>query len=275
MTKSLEKEFKRITAKEEKQMKKIEKKVANKGASKWNGMKKSVEEKIPEKLVDTIEEGFNKGFHFIFSKGIGVIEKTFKEDELALEFAVNDYRVEQRPNSKSLSHMDKGIKRGHRMNACTTMVEGVGLGAIGVGIPDIPLFLGMILKGIYETAIGYGYDYKEEKEQILILRMITAALSQGESKRKADENVEKWMESMSQKDELVSITTSIETEIHIASKALSDAMLIYKFLQGFIVIGMVGGISNPLIYQKVMKYVTGKYKKRYIKEKRTSIKSGR
>ncbi|WP_313530187.1 EcsC family protein [Anaerotignum sp.] len=275
MAKGLEKEFKKIVAKEETKFKKIEKKAPNQGTSKLDGLKQTMEEKIPDKLIHTLDEGFNKAFHLIFSKGIGVIEKTFKEDELALEFSVNDFRVEQRPNSKSLRKLDKGIKKGHLINTCTTVVEGIGLGAIGVGLPDIPLFLGMLLKGIYETAIGYGYDYKEEKEQILILRMITAALSQDENKREADERVEKWIGEINSKDDLANATTNLEDEIRLASKALSSAMLLSKFLQGFLIVGMVGGIANPFIYQKVMKYVTVKYKKRYINEKRTSIKNER
>ena len=38
----------------------------------------------------------------------------------------------------------------------------------GVGIPDIPVFLSMLLKGLYEMAASYGYDYnKKEWKSIL------------------------------------------------------------------------------------------------------------
>jgi len=264
MARSLDMEWKRLAEKEEQKLSKIEKKAEKENSIKFNQLKKDMEEKIPEKLISTLNEGFHKAFKLIFSKGIGVIEKTFKENELSLEFAVNDFRVEQRPDSKSLKQLEKGIKKGHRINMCTTVVEGVGLGAIGVGLPDIPLFLGMFLKGIYETAVGYGYNYKEEKEQILILKMITAALSSDNKKREADKDVEKWLNQM----HVESVPTNIEEEIQYASKALSEAMLLSKFVQGFFIVGMLGGIANPYIYKKVMKYVSIKYKKRYINEKR-------
>lgn len=35
-------------------------------------------------------------------------------------------------------------------------VEGVGLGLLGIGLPDIPLFTAVILKSVYEIALSYG-----------------------------------------------------------------------------------------------------------------------
>lgn len=270
MARSLDKELQRISDKEDKNLNRAEKK--SKKASNLKDLKTGLVEKIPDKLIDTLNEGFCKAFHLIFSKGLAVIEKTYKEDELFLDFKVNDFRINQKPDTKSLKQLEKGIQRGHRINTCTTVVEGIGLGAIGVGLPDIPLFLGLLLKGIYETSIGYGYNYKEEKEQILILKMIAAALSIDELKREANKEVEDWINEMTSE---VNCSNLIEEEIQRASKALSEAMLLSKFLQGFFVVGMVGGIANPIIYQKVMKYVSVKYKKRYINEKRKSIKNER
>lgn len=268
MARSLDKEWKRLVVKEEKKYKKIE---MNGKTSKFDELKQGVEKKIPEKLSKTLHEGFYKAFQLIFSKGISVIEKTYNEDELALDFTVNNLRVERKPDSKSLKELERGIKKGQRINTCTTMVEGIGLGVFGVGLPDIPLFLGILLKGIYEASIGYGFNYKEEKEQILILKMITASLCGDERKEEANKDVESWMTHMDVPD----IITNIEEDMQKASRALSDAMLLSKFLQGFFIVGMVGGVANPFIYQKVLKYVTLKYKKRYIIEKRKSIKNVR
>ena len=60
----------------------------------------------------------------------------------------------------------------------------------------------------------------------------------------------------------------MDEEIRTASAALAEAMLAAKFLQGIPVIGAIGGMSNPVIYRKVLKYVSLKYKKRYLAEKR-------
>ena len=57
---------------------------------------------------------------------------------------------------------------------------GIGMGILGVGISDIPVFTGMILKSIYEIAMHYGYSYETEEEQHFILLLIQGAVSQGE-----------------------------------------------------------------------------------------------
>ena len=152
-----------------------------------------IEEKIPEKLEETLDAAFYKAFLMIFEKGTGVIEKTFKGEELQLEFQVNDFRVQQKPTKRSLKKLEAAGKKSKLLNSAVTTVEGIGLGVLGVGIPDIPVFLSMLLKGMYETAASYGYDYNKKEEQILILRMIAASLADGAEKRRADRLVEEWM----------------------------------------------------------------------------------
>ena len=144
-------------------------------------------------------------------------------------------------------------------------MEGICFGVLGVGVPDIPVFLSMLLKGMYETAASYGYDYNKKEEQILILRMIAAGLADGAEKRKADRLVEEWLGFAP-----ASETLTFEEEVKRASEALSDAMLMAKFIQGLPVIGVTGGISNPVVYQKISQYAALKYKKRYLASKRQS-----
>ncbi len=272
MARSLEKEWERLQKREKYSIEKMESKTANQNFSKLAELKQGISEKIPEKLIIILNEGFQKAFKLIFSKGIHVIEKTYKKDELVLDFVVNDFRVNQRPDSMSLKQLDRQVRRRQRVNACTTVAEGIGLGAIGVGLPDIPLFLGILLKGIYETSIGYGYNYNEEKEKILILKMIVAALSEIEEKQAANRDVDIWLDQM---EDGTTSNINIEEEIQKASNALSQALLLSKFLQGFFLLGVAGGIANPIVYRKVVKYATQKYKKRYLNQKRISIKRER
>ena len=271
MAKSVEQEWEELLLNETKKFQKLEKKLGRQKRSKFEEVKNDLMGRIPEKVIKTLDAGFYKAFQLIFSKGIGIIGKTFDEKDLTLEFVVNDFRVNGRPDSKSLRHMEKSMKKENRVNVIASTVEGIGLGALGIGLPDIPLFLGVLLKGIYKVSLGYGFDYKEEKEQILILKMITAALSDASSMKEADGDVEAWIAKVEQK----TIVYDIEEEIKKASQALSKAMLLSKFIQGFFVVGAIGGLSNPVIYHKVMNYVLLKYKKRYINQKRVGIKNER
>ncbi len=37
-----------------------------------------------------------------------------------------------------------------------------------------------------------------------------------------------------------------------------------KFIQGLPVVGIIGGMGNPVYYRKIMDYIQLKYKKRYL-----------
>lgn len=260
---ALEKEWKKLLQKEEKMLCMAEHKKETKLDEKIKAVTGKIEEKIPEKLSETLDTAFYKAFLLIFEKGTGVIEKTFRGEELQLEFAVNDFRVDKKPTKGSLRKLEKVGKKSKRMNTAVTTVEGIGLGLLGVGIPDIPVFLGMLLKGMYETASSYGFDYNKKEEQILILRMIAASLAEGAEKRAANQRVEEWLGFA----EVTEVLT-FEEEVKRASGALSDAMLMAKFFQGLPIVGAAGGMSNPIVYQKVLQYAALKYKKRYLAEKR-------
>ena len=260
---ALEKEWKRLLEKEEKMLFSAENKKETRLDEKIREISGKIEEKIPAKLEATLETAFYKAFLLIFEKGTGVIEKTFKGEDLQLEFQVNDFRIDKKPTKHYLRKMEAAGKKSKLLNSAITTVEGIGLGALGVGIPDIPVFLSMLLKGMYETAASYGYDYNKKEEQILILRMIVAGIANGTEKRKADRLVEEWLG-------FVPATEAItfEEEVKRASVALSDAMLMAKFIQGLPVVGVAGGMSNPVVYQKVSQYAALKYKKRYLSTKR-------
>lgn len=262
MGKALEKEWLRLLEQEEKFLRAAE----NKKEGKIEDLVGKLEEKIPPRLSATLNEAFYKAFLLTFEKGTEVIEKTFKGEELALEFQVNDFRISQKASKKSIRKLEKAGKQSKLLNSCITTAEGIGFGILGVGMPDIPVFLGMLLKGIYETAASYGFDYHQKEEQVLILRMIAAGLADKDTVREKNTAAEEWISSIKKKN----VAWQLEEEIRAASAALADAMLTAKFLQGIPVVGAIGGMSNPVIYRKVLQYASLKYKKRYLAEKRKS-----
>ncbi|WP_243423746.1 EcsC family protein [Anaerotignum lactatifermentans] len=223
-----------------------------------------IEKKIPSKLKETLDTAFYKGFYLIFEKGTAVVEKSFKGEEMALEFKVNDFRVDQSPTRRSLKKMDRLAGKSKSLNSAITTVEGAGLGLLGIGLPDIPVFMGMLMKGIYETAVGYGFDYTKEKERVLILRMIYTALAPEEERRQADLWVEDWISHMEEPD----VAYDFDEEVREAASALSFSMMTAKFVQGLPVVGVVGGVTNLMTYRRIIGYAALKYKKRYLRKKR-------
>lgn len=219
-----------------------------------------IEEKIPAVVVEKLQQAFDKAFYLVFDKGEAIVEKTFSKENLHLEFEVNDFRVDKSPTRRALKKVEGLSKKGNLRNLCLTTVEGVGLGVVGIGLPDIPLFLAVLMKGLYETAASYGYDYSEERERVFLLRLIQAALAEEDMRMEADQAVEQCMED----PRMPYILTD---EISKAAKTLSVTMLVAKFIQGLPIVGVAGGMVNPMIYQKVQKYAALKYKKRYLRQR--------
>ena len=156
--------------------------------------------------------------------------------------------------------MHKSAKQSDLVNMAVTTVEGIGLGALGVGMPDIVLFMGTLLKGVYEAALSYGFEYESRQEQLLILKMMQTALSNGESWVQRNAEVDEMLEL-----ETVDITDDIfRQQVKDTSSAFAMDMLLLKFIQGLPVVGIIGGAANPVYYGKVMKYIQLKYRKRYL-----------
>lgn len=241
----------------EKQEKKMEQAALKAKPATW---RKELERRIPEKVYAGLESAFCKGFGVVFDQGRVIIEKGYNKEDLQADHAVRDFAVQLKGGRKELKQMNRGAKQADLINIAMTTVEGVGLGALGVGMPDIILFLGNLLKGVYETALNYGFDYESRREQMLILKMMQTALSDGESWVQGNTEVEEML-----KLETVEITDEeFKRQVKNTASAFAMDMLLLKFIQGLPIVGIIGGAANPVYYSKVMKYVQLKYRKRYL-----------
>lgn len=222
--------------------------------------KTELESRIPEKVYTGLESAFCKGFGLVFDQGRAIIEKGYNKENIQADHSIRDFAVQVKGGRKELRKMHKSAKQSDLMNLAVTTVEGVGLGALGVGMLDIVLFLGTLLKGIYETALNYGFEYESRQEQIFILKMMQTALSTGED----------WVTRNTEVDEMLMLETvgitdeDFKRQMKDTAAAFAVDMLLLKFIQGLPVVGIIGGAANPVYYRKVMRYVQLKYRKRYL-----------
>lgn len=241
----------------EKQEKKMEQAALKAKPAAW---KTEMESRIPEKVYIGLESAFCKGFGLVFDQGRAIIEKGYNKENIQADHSIRDFAVQVKGGRKELRKMHKSAKQSDLLNLAVTTVEGVGLGALGVGMPDIVLFLGTLLKGVYETALNYGFDYESRQEQIFILKMMQTALSTGED----------WVHRNTEVDEMLTLETvgitdeDFKLQMKETASAFAVDMLLLKFIQGLPVVGVIGGAANPVYYSKVMKYVQMKYRKRYL-----------
>ena len=223
-------------------------------------LNQKLEEKIPPKLQETLDVAFAKAFTLIFDKGTGVIEKTYKREKLEQDYQIRQYTAEIRQNTKSLRSFSKKARDTGAKNLLLSGASGIGMGVLGIGIPDIPVFTGMILKNIYEIALQYGYSYEGREERYFILLLIQGAVSSGEMFCEIDMKLNEFISGGVLPEEYQE-----KEQIEQTAGALSKELLYMKFLQGIPMVGAVGGAYDAVCMKRIAEYAGLKYRRRYLK----------
>lgn len=234
-------------------------------AEKEGAWKAKLEEKVPEKVYTSLEQAFCKAFALVFEKGTGIIEKSYDRDALEKDYAVRDFAVQVKGDCRTLRRFPKENRGANAKNLLLSTVEGVGLGALGIGLPDIVLFVGMLLKGIYETALRYGFPYEDPAEQMWILRMMETALTKGPLWTEKNQGVDAFLYQGLMEEPT---KEALSQQIQATAQTFDMDMLVLKFIQGLPLVGALGGAANPVYYRRVLNYVQLKYHKRYLYQKR-------
>lgn len=256
--KTLDNQKKRLLKREEKFFNKKENEYIK---NKISPIKEKLEEKIPDKMMDTFRKAFEKGFYYVFEKGTTIIEKSYNIEKFKDEAEVNEYILSRKVNNKNLNRIDKKVKKSTFFNKSITVAEGTVLGAFGIGLPDIPVLIGILLKTVYEICLSYGFRYDSKEEKAFILNIISA------SANKTDERVRYSIEADNigySIDNKLNINIDINENIKAASKDLSENIILSKVIQGIPIIGIYGGISNYKLIRDVSEVASIKYKKRLL-----------
>lgn len=254
LNREIEKELKYISAEESE----LQRKAMTEEAT-W---KQIVTGNIPEKAYVNLRAAFATAFNLIFEEGIGIIEKTYDKEELKRQFAEDDSVIRMKKDRFEIKRLRNEIARSDKFRLAFTTLEGVGLGVLGIGLPDIVIFIGYLLKAIYETSLRYGYDYDRPEERLFLLKLMEASVQKKEKWIEANARVDDMIEDMPlPRDE------DIRNQVGRTADALAVDMLVLKFIQGLPVVGAFGGMANPVYYKKIMNYTRTKYHKRYLKDR--------
>lgn len=247
-----EKEWEDLRIKEQRFLKK-------RSERKESFLNRQLAEKVPEKLQTTLSGAFEKAFGVIFEKGSAVIDKTFNKKKMEDAYKINEFTDSVKQSRKTLRVFSKNAKNSGVKNLLLSGTAGIGMGFVGVGLPDIPLFTAMVLKSIYEIALSFGFGYDTEEEQYFILKVICGAVSSGEEVAKIDEEINLYIKERRlspdyQKEELIKRTAQL----------LSKELLYMKFLQGVPVVGVVGGAYDAVYMKQITEYANLKYRHRFL-----------
>lgn len=217
-----------------------------------------LEDKAPRQVQVTLEGAFQKAFTLVLEKGDGMVEKTVDREKRQADYQVNLYAAGLRPDKAGLRAFSRQAGRSRRRNLALAGVEGVGLGLLGIGLPDIPLFTGVLLKSLYEIALSYGFSYDEPDELRFLLQTLAVSLLRGDAFEESNAVVNRWCYHG------IPPQPSLEQLKRNAAGALSDELLYMKFLQGIPLVGVVGGLSDSLCLNRVTQYANLKYHRRFL-----------
>ena len=220
-------------------------------------------------MQSTLNKAFSKAFETVFDKGTDVIEKTYKKEELENNYKINEFANEVRQNKKSLKAFGKKAQSSKNVNILLSGVSGMGMGFAGVGIPDIPVFTGMVLKSIYEIALNYGYEYETEGERRFILMIIQGAVSYGEGIIEIDEAIDHYIANVEVPEDYDEKVQILQT-----AESLSKELLYMKFIQGIPIVGVTGGISDAVCISRIGTYAAYKYERRRLLTQKQDLTTG-
>lgn len=230
-------------------------------------LNRKLEERVPDKLREKLDLAFYKGFHLVFEKGTGIIEKTYSKEKKAEAHQVDSHALKRSESRKNLRAFSRRSRLANTRNLAISLGEGIATGLPGIGLPDIPLFIGMILKSIYEIALSYGFSYDTDGERIFILRLIRTSLLKGPELETENDAVNRLIQGGipggCAQDEL-------SDAIRSASDTLSQELIYLKFLQGIPIAGVIGGLSDAVYLKKITAYASLKYYRRFLEEKRSN-----
>ena len=214
-------------------------------------------QKVPARLQETLNAAFLRAFMLVFEKGTGIIEKTYRKERLARACVEDRDAVKSRQTKKTLRAPAKKAARTGRGNMLFSGAAGIGLGVLGVGLPDIPLFTAQLLRNLYEIALHYGYGYESGRERVFILLLICGGLADGGALCGVNARIDRMIEGGAE-------TMDLGDALKGASEALSRELLCMKFLQGIPVVGAVGGAYDMVCMKRVNTYAAIKYQRRHL-----------
>jgi hypothetical protein len=224
---------------------------------KW---KKTIKNRVPENLQRSLELVFRKTFEGVFLHGSGLVGKTLPEERLKRGHHEADCLTGKQP-CRGLRRMARPASRCSLGSTALATGEGLGMGLVGLGLPDIPLFVTVLLRGVRGIGMSYGFSWEEPGEDVFVLRLLQAALAAPEERDAA-------FRALGEKP-----SGDLPGELERTASALSRALLLEKFIQGVPLVGAAGGLVNNAVCRRVFRLASIQYRKRYLQKKLAGLEA--
>ena len=210
-----------------------------------------IAEKVPERVRDTLA-------------GEPLLRRTASPKAEARRLA----RAEEQLRTPERFSSVRGTGRSAVFSAAAaSAVRGSGLGLLGIGLPDIPLFAASLLRSLGQIARGYGYITSTRRERRIML-LALAALTGGMEYPALSDQLDQALSGT----ELTGLSEQ-ELADRVAGK-LAEELLAAKFLQGIPLAGAVGGVLDSRLTARLLDYAALKYNRRFLLDHRPAGAAG-
>lgn len=226
------------------------------------------EKRVPDKLMATMDTAFYTAFQVLFQRGTGLLGRTIPTRKLLGERYLKEYAIKKAPGARSMGALHRSAALSGALTTAAATAEGCVLGLLGMGLPDIPILMSILLRAVYHTAVRYGFAYDTKGERSYILLLLCAALTTGPDRKTYSDRADELGRLLDQEQVP---WVDLEAQMREAAKALAGAMLVAKFLQGMTIIGVVGGASNFSTSRRVTEMANLKYQRRFLEKKRRKL----
>lgn len=205
------------------------------------GTQRSINNLIPEKIHKAITYAIEK-----MVKGV---------------LTGNEYIGPQPYTVNRLSLREYKARKSIRLYTRTASVEGAvtGAGGILLGFVDLPAFLAIKMKMLFEIAAAYGHDVRDYKERVFILNIFKLTFSSQKTRNETIVDLENWTaHAQTLPDNLNDFDwRNFQLEYR-------DYMDLAKLAQLIPVIGAgVGAIANYKLSQQLGQMAINAYRLRY------------
>lgn len=221
--------------------------------------------RIPYSLRTTLEKAFETAFALLFGpNGTRFLEHTYGKGRLEEQAGVWESPLSPAQARQALRSMEYSSGLGGALDSVAAGAEGMVLGLLGVGLPDIPVLLAWLLRSLYQSATRCGFSYDTPAERVYLLLLLQGALTEGDRRRALSDRADRLGRAL---DHGWDAQWNLEAEIIQTAALLSDRLLLVKFIQGMPLVGVVGGAANLSLSRAVSQYGGLKYKKRFLERK--------
>ncbi len=227
--------------------------------------------KVPAGLQNTLRSAFFTAFETVFSRGSTVIEKTYSGQAARKTYEINRCAAYIRPDRKNLRAFSKEARRTARGNTAISGAAGIGMGLLGIGLPDIPILVGLLLKSIRQIAQSYGYTVSSDTERYFMLLLLECAVSRGADAVEKNRAVSVFAGILAKHEPMQVSASVLSAQMHQTADTLAKALLYLKFVQTIPVVGVIGGLSDIGITHTVTEYAERKYRYRFYTEKEQNL----